>query len=78
MSYKPGPDQTDIQHDVKRKGALTARAQRHGKSVSAEAAADIHKPGLPGEQARYYENVLKPAAKSRSKHGDGTGHWSGH
>ena len=78
MSYKPGPNQPDIKHDVKRPGALTARAERNGRSVAGEAKADEHKPGLEGQQARYYENVLKPAAKSRSKHGDGAGHWSKH
>jgi hypothetical protein len=77
MSYKPGPNQPDIKHDVKRPGALTARAQRNGRSVSAEAKADEHKPGLAGQQARYYENVLKPAAQKRKFHGDGSGHWSG-
>lgn len=77
MSYKPGPNQPDIAHDVKRKGALTRRAESHGRSVNQEAKADEHKPGLAGEQARYYENVLKPAAAKR-RHGDGAGHWSKH
>ncbi|MCL5743004.1 MAG: hypothetical protein M1541_03610 [Acidobacteria bacterium] len=78
MPYKPKPDQPDIQHDIKRPGALSARAKRNGRSVSEEAKTDEHKPGLAGQQARYFENVLKPAAKARSKHGDGKGHWSGH
>jgi hypothetical protein len=77
-NYHPGPNQPDIKHDVKRPGALTARAQRNGKSVSAEARADEHKPGLAGQQARYYENVLKPAAASRAKSSGPKKHWSGH
>lgn len=64
---------------MKRKGALTARADSRGRSVNAEAEADKHKPGLEGQQARYYLNVLKPASHARkSSHGDGKGHWSGH
>jgi hypothetical protein len=65
-----------IQHAIKRPGALTARAERNGKSVAGEAAAHQHKSGLAGQQARFYENVLKPA--SHARHGDGKGHWSGH
>ena len=76
--YKPGPDQPDIRHDIKRRGALTARAQRNGKTVAAEAKADEHKPGLEGQQARYYENVLKPAAKASKSHGEAKNHWSNH
>jgi hypothetical protein len=76
MSYKPGPNQPDIKHDVKRKGALTQRAERNDRTVEEEARADEHKPGLAGQQARYYENVLKPASRSRSS--SGKGHWSKH
>jgi len=78
MAYKPGPNQPDIQHDIKRPGALTQRAKEHGRSVSAEAKADEHKPGLAGQQARYYENVLRPASSRRKHSADGEGHWSGH
>ena len=52
---------------IKRPGALTNRAQEHGKSVSAEAHADEHKPGLAGEQARFYLNALAPANRRRKK-----------
>ena len=52
-----------IQRAIKRPGALTARAKSHGKSVAGEAAADQHKSGLAGEQARFYQNVLKRAHK---------------
>ena len=76
--YKPGPNQPDIKHDIKRRGALTARAERHGRTVNQQAKADEHKSGLAGEQARYYENVLKPAATKRRHSSDGVNHWSGH
>ena len=66
-----------IKDAIKRPGALTARAKEHGKSVAGEAAADVHKSGLAGQQARFYENVLKPAAKPHHS-ADGKGHWSGH
>ena len=66
-----------IEKSIKRPGALTRRAEEHGKSVAGEAAADVHRSGLAGEQARFYENVLKPAAKSH-RSADGKGHWSGH
>jgi hypothetical protein len=66
-----------IKAAIKRPGALTRRAESHGKSVAGQAAADEHKPGLAGDQARFYENVLKPANEHR-RHGDGSGHWSGH
>jgi hypothetical protein len=64
MAYKPGPNQPDIKHDIKRKGALTKRAQSHGRSVNEEAQADKGKGGLQGQQARYYLNVLKPAVNA--------------
>jgi hypothetical protein len=50
---------------IKRPGALTKRAKSKGKSVAGEAAADEHKSGLAGQQARFYENVLKPANVKR-------------
>jgi hypothetical protein len=54
-----------INQALKRPGALTKRAKSKGKSVAGEAAADQHKSGLAGQQARFYENVLKPANVKR-------------
>lgn len=50
---------------IKRPGALTKRAKGKGKSVNQEAAADAGKPGLAGQEARFYQNVLKPANVKR-------------
>ena len=65
-----------IKKAIKRPGALTRRAERAGESVGEYARKHEHDSGLPGEQSRFYEKVLKPASSHR--HGDGSGHWSGH
>lgn len=50
---------------IKRPGALTAPAKKAGRSVAGEAQVDKSKPGLKGQQARFFNNVLKPANKKR-------------
>lgn len=48
-----------IQKAIKRPGALTAKANAAGMSVQAFAAAHQHDPGVTGDEARFYENVLR-------------------
>jgi hypothetical protein len=48
-----------IKAAIKRPGALTARAEGNGESVAGEAAKDEHAKGLKGQQARFYNHVLK-------------------
>lgn len=55
------------QFKITRPGALTARAKKNGKTVAEEGAEDTGKSGLAGKQARFYENVLKPANAKRKK-----------
>lgn len=57
---------------ITRPGALTKRARGRGRSINAEAAADTGKAGLAGKQARFYENVIKPANAKRKKRGSGS------
>ena len=52
---------------IKHPGALKARAKRNGRSVAAEAAADVNKKGAAGKQARLYKNVFAPANRRRRK-----------
>lgn len=54
---------------IKHPGALRARAKKAGRSVAAEAAADVNAPGLKGKQARLYKNVFAPANARRRKRG---------
>jgi len=65
--YKPGPNQPDIKHDIKRPGALTAKAKAAGQSVQQFAMHHMHDGDKTGQQARYYINVLRPAAKAKKK-----------
>lgn len=57
-----------IQSAIKRPGALTARANRNGRSVNAQARYDkTHGSTLAKRQAGFYLGVLKPASKKRKK-----------
>ncbi len=47
-----------IQKAIKRPGALTAKAKRAGESVKEYAQSKKHAPGILGDEARFYENVL--------------------
>lgn len=47
-----------IQKAIKRPGALTAKAKAAGMSVSEYAAKNAHAPGVTGDEARFYQNVL--------------------
>lgn len=48
-----------IQDAIKRPGALTAKANAAGQSVSEFAASKQHASGVTGDEARFYNNVLK-------------------
>lgn len=79
-----------IQKAIKRPGALTEKAKRAGESINEFAEGHKHDSGTTGQEARFYENVLKPATHEKlagghghkpagEKHSsDGKGHWSGH
>lgn len=54
-----------IKKAIKRPGALTQKADAAGESVSGFAAKHEHDAGLTGNQARFYEGVLKPASKHK-------------
>lgn len=54
-----------IQEAIKRPGALTKRVGGKPSDKPGKVAKLAKKPGLAGQQARFYENVLKPAAKKR-------------
>lgn len=54
-----------IQNAIKRPGALTKRVGGKPSSHPGKVAKLAKKSGLAGEQARFYQNVLKPAAKKR-------------
>ncbi len=54
---------------IKRPGALTRKADAAGESVPEFAQEHEHDSSLTGNQARFYEHVLKPASKHRSKKG---------
>lgn len=50
---------------IKRPGALTRKAKAAGMSVAEFARAHAKDPGLTGQQARFYLNVLRPASRKR-------------
>jgi len=52
-----------IKGAIKRPGALTAKANAAGMSVSAFAAKHQGDSGLTGYQSRFYTKVLRPASK---------------
>lgn len=45
--------------EIKRPGALTAKAKKAGMGVQAYARAHEHSPGLTGKQARFAVNASK-------------------
>ena len=48
-----------IQKAIKRPGALTAKAKAAGQSVAAFAASHEHAKGVTGQEARFYNHVLR-------------------
>jgi hypothetical protein len=54
-----------IQEAIKRPGALTKRVGGKPSDKPGKVAKLAKKGGLAGQQARFYENVLKPASKKR-------------
>jgi hypothetical protein len=54
-----------IKGAIKRPGALTKRVGGKPSDKPGKVAKLAKKPGLAGEQARFYENVLKPASKKK-------------
>jgi hypothetical protein len=58
-------DKKFIAEAIKRPGALTKRVGGKPSDKPGKVAKLAKKPGLPGQQARFYENVLKPASKKR-------------
>jgi hypothetical protein len=54
-----------IQEAIKRPGALTKRVGGKPSNKPGKVAKLAKKSGLAGQQARFYENVLKPASKKR-------------
>ena len=54
-----------IQQAIKRPGALTKRVGGKPSEHPGKVAKLEMKGGLAGQQARFYTNVLKPAAKKR-------------
>lgn len=58
-----------IKDAIKRPGALTEAVGKgkNGKINQKKAKAAEKAPGKLGQEARFYENVLKPAAKNRKK-----------
>lgn len=48
-----------IQSAIKRPGALTAKAKAAGESVSEFARSKEHASGTTGQEARFYNHVLK-------------------
>jgi hypothetical protein len=60
-------DKKFIQEAIKRPGALTKRVGGKPSDKPGKVAKLAKKGGLAGQQARFYENVLKPAAGKRKK-----------
>lgn len=57
-----------IQSAIKRPGALSSRAKRNGRSTTAQARHDkAQGTTLQKQQANFFLNTLKPAAKKRKK-----------
>ena len=56
-----------IQKAIKRPGALTGKANAAGMGIGAFARQHAGDSGLTGDQARFYLNVLMPAARKRRK-----------
>lgn len=54
-----------IQSAIKRPGALTKRVGGKPGSNPGKVAKLAKKSGLAGEQARFFENVLKPANRKK-------------
>jgi hypothetical protein len=54
-----------IQGAIKRPGALTKRVGGKPSTHPGKVAKLEKKSGLAGQQARFYENVLKPASKKK-------------
>jgi hypothetical protein len=50
---------------IKRPGALTKRVGGKPSEKPGKVAKLAKKGGLAGEQARFYQNVLKPASKKK-------------
>ena len=74
--YTPGPDQPDIQKDIKRPGALTRKwmlnKDRFPTLLQYAQDVDAHPENydkLTVKEARYYLNVLRPAAQKKKKGG---------
>lgn len=54
-----------IRGAIKRPGAMSAKAKSAGESTGEFARKHEHDSGVTGDEARFYENVLKPANAKR-------------
>ena len=68
MAEKKKKPKLDIQSAIKRPGALTKRAEKHGRTIDQQARVDM-KSGtkLEKEQADFYLTKLKPIIKNNKK-----------